>query len=130
MIVRLAGRLPSPVMVIPQDTRDSFELQGSADESVVCEIIAAWGENASRIFEIGKEVECKTKKYGSMLSPFNKTAGIIVPKEIIQDYGIRMNYFLEIVMKKVIRGEQSIDVFAKREVFEHYPTGFEKVAMK
>lgn len=130
MIVRLASRLPEPVMIIPPETCDTFELQGNADESVSCEFIAAWDANASKLFDIDKEAECKTKKYGSSLSLFKKSAGVVVPKDLTQEYGIRSNYYLEIVMKKVTRGEQSIDVFAKREVFEYYPAGFEKVAMK
>lgn len=132
MIVKLAGRLPEPIMVIPSETCDTFELQGEVDESVVCEFIAAWGENASKLFDIGREAECKTKKYGSSVFSFfeKNNAGVIVPKAIIQEYGIRTNYYLEIVMKKVIAGEQTIEVFPKREVFEYYPAGFEKVSMK
>jgi hypothetical protein len=130
MIVRLTGRLPEPVMVIAAETSDTFELQGDSDESVVCEFIAAWGENASKLFDVRKEAECKTRKYGSAFSFFKKNTGIIVPKAIIQEYGIRTNYYLEIVMKKITKGDQTIDVFPKREVFESYPAGFEKVSMK
>jgi hypothetical protein len=65
-----------------------------------------------------------------MFSFMGKGTGIVIPKAIIQEYGIRMNYCLEIVMKKVLRGDQSVEVFPKREVFDYYPDGFEKVSMK
>lgn len=132
MIVKLTGRLPEPLMVIPSETCDTFELTGDADESIVCGFIASWGDNASKLFDIGKDAECKTKEYGQNIFSFfdNKNVGIVVPKAIVQEYGIRTNYYLEIIMKKVTKAGQTIDVFPKREVFEYCPTGFEKILMK
>lgn len=129
MVIPLTGRLPEPILMIPAETRDTFELKGDADESVVCHFVAAWQDSEKKLFDIGKELECRTKKYGNALL-FSRDTGIVIPKSITQEYGIRMDNYVEIVMKKVIKGDQTIDVFPQREVFEHYPSGFDKVAMK
>ena len=52
--------------------------------------------------------------------------GIIVSKEVTQRFEIRINHYLEVILKKVIRDGEEIDIFPKRDVFEHYSIGFER----
>jgi len=125
IIAMLTGTLPEPILIIPFETWKTFELTGDDFETILTEIISAWNLNREKLFSIGEEIKCNTIKYTNMIGGLG--TGIIVPKRITQQYGIRTSYYLEVVLKKVIRIEEELDIFPKREVFEHYPFGFEKI---
>ncbi|MEX2704096.1 MAG: hypothetical protein Q6352_002360 [Candidatus Freyrarchaeum guaymaensis] len=111
-------------MVIPRETWKTFELTGEENESILVEFVAAWSKDYEKLFSIGREVKCKTIKYTTLTRDIG--TGILVPKQITQEFGIRMNHYLEAILKKVIKDEEEIEIFPKREVFEHYPVGFER----
>ena len=128
IISSLSGRLPEPLLIIPSDTWNTFELSGAEDEFVNVLFVAVWSKNKERLFEINEEAECKTKKYMSITGM--RGTGVKVPKTITQKYGIRPNHYLEVVLKSVRKGSETIEIFPKREVFEHFPKGFESVPEK
>jgi hypothetical protein len=121
----LTGELPEPILVIPYKTWRTFELTGGENEYILVEFVAAWNKNYEKLFSIGREVKCKTKKYTTMVGGLG--TGVLVPKQITQEFGIRMNHYIETILKKVIKDGEEIEIFPRREVFEHYPIGFERV---
>lgn len=124
VVAMLTGSMPEPILVIPRETWETFELTGKENEYILVEFVAAWSKDYEKLFSIGREVKCKTEKYTTMIGGLG--TGIIVPKEVTQQFGIRMNHYLEVILKKVIRDGEEIDIFPEREVFEHYPIGFER----
>lgn len=120
----MTGELPEPIMVIPYETWKTFELTGEEGEFIVIEIVASWSKDYEKLFSIEQEVKCKTERYTNMIGGLG--TGAIIPKKITQQFGVRLNHYIEGVLKKVIKDEQTIDVFPKREVFEHYPFGFDR----
>jgi hypothetical protein len=125
IIGMLTGELPEPTLVIPYETWETFELTGEENEYILVEFIAAWSRDYEKLFSIGREAKCKTKKYITIVGSIG--TGILVPKQIVQEFGIRMNHYIEAILKKVIKGKEEIEIFPKREVFEHYPAGFERI---
>ena len=126
IIARLAaGKLPEPILVIPSETWDTFELTGERGEFIIAYFVAARSSIDKRedTFSIKRESKCKTKKYIPLVG--GKGTGILVPKEISQQFGLRMSHYLEVVLKKVIKNGREIDIFPGRDVFEHYPRGFQ-----
>ena len=87
------------------------------------EIVGAWSSNYEKLFSIEQEVKCKTIKYTTTIGTIG--TGITIPKQITQQFGIRMNHYIEALLKKVIKDEETVDIFPERKVFEHYPIGFE-----
>jgi hypothetical protein len=125
IIGMLTGELPEPILVIPYETWKTFELTGEENEYILVEFIAAWSKNYEKLFPIGREVKCKTIKYTTIIGRLG--TGILVPKQITQEFGIRMDHYIEAILKKVIKDGKEIEIFPRREVFEHYPIGFERV---
>jgi hypothetical protein len=117
--------MPEPIMIIPSDTWDTFELTGGDDEFVTVLFVSVWSKDREKLFDVNEEAECKTKKFMSMIGI--RGTGVKVPKEITQKYGIRTSHYMEAVLKSVKKGGTSTDIFPKREVFEHYPAGFDSV---
>ncbi|MGC8557939.1 MAG: hypothetical protein ACP5NC_02965 [Nitrososphaeria archaeon] len=87
IITTLTGGMPEPIMVIPSETWDTFELTGNDDEFVNVLFVAVWSKGKERLFEINEEAECRTKKYMAMVGI--RGTGVKVPKAITQKYGIR-----------------------------------------
>lgn len=124
IVAMLTGDLPEPILVIPGQTWDTFELAGEENEFILMEFIAAY-KNTEKLFSIEKEAKCKTIKYTTWVG--SRGTGVIIPKQITQEFGIRMDHYLEAILKKIIKKGQEIEIFPKRDVFEHYPLGFEKI---
>lgn len=123
IVAILTGDLPEPILIIPFETWKTFELTGEKKEFITVEFIKIWNCSKEILFPIEREAKCQTKKYTNLLGGMG--TGIIVPKEITQRFGIRMNQYLEVILKKIIKDDQEIDIFPEREVFEHYPTELE-----
>lgn len=123
IIALLTGVMPEPILPVPHETWKTLELTGDEDEFISVEFVTAWNRDHERLFRIGNEVICRTEKYTNMLNRWG--TGVIIPKEITQKFGIRMNHYLEVILKKVTKKGQEIEIFPEREVFEHVPLGFQ-----
>jgi len=128
IVAMLTGDMPEPILVIPYETWKTFELTGGENEFLIADFMAAWSKDFERLFSIRREAKCKTIRYTTMIGRIG--TGIIVPKEITQQFGIRMDYYFEVFLKKAVKKKKEIDIFPEREVFDHYPAGFERKLKK
>lgn len=116
----LTGSMPEPILVIPSDTWDTFELNGAEGEFVIMAIKKALNSRGETIMEINETVKVPTHKYTNLVG--GRGTGVIIPKNITQSYGIRLDHYLEVVLEKVEKVGKEIEVFPKRMVEEHFPS--------
>lgn len=114
----ITGNLPDPLMPISWETWESFEIKKGFD-TIEVEIVAALNRAGEVIIEIDEIVECLTELYQNKIGGW--VAAIKIPKTIIQKYGIRLNYYLEILLLSVNKGNENIEIFPQREVFDRNP---------
>ena len=119
VIAQLTGRMPKPVLIIPEETWDSFELNGGPGEFILMEIVAAWHRDGEGLFHIKALEKCKTIKYRTILETTG--TGVVIPLNIVQDYGLRLSHLIEVVLHKIVTHRHEMEIFPKREVFDHYP---------
>ena len=124
----LTGDMPEPILVIPSDTWDTFELTGEEGEFITLTIKRAVTTKAETLFEIDEQVKCPTYRYTTMLGL--RGTGVVIPKQITQSYGIRKEHYLEVILEKVEKKGEEIEIFPKRMVEEHFPAGWQEEKKK
>ncbi|HZD43113.1 MAG TPA: hypothetical protein VE134_03565 [Methanomicrobiales archaeon] len=128
VVETLTGSLPEPILKIPKETWDAFSLTGGPEEYIDVDFVAGYDRKNEKLYQIDRTIRAKTEERSTRLG--GKVDGIVVPKELVQEYGIRSNHFIEVVLEKVVKGEKETNIFPNREVFEQHPSGFSKSTKK
>ena len=115
----LTGSMPEPILVIPSDTWDTFELDGSEGEFITATIKRAFTPEGQIVTDINETLKMPTIKYTTRAG--SRGTGVIIPKRVVHSYGIRLNHYLEVVLEKVEKAGKKTDIFPKRMVEEHFP---------
>jgi hypothetical protein len=103
----LTGVLPEPTFPIPLETWDDFDMEGL--ERIHCEIarvINMWGDV---VRDIHREVDCPTEFYESYIGWTG--TGIKIPESIIEEFGIKIEHYLEVILLSVKKGDVETPIY-------------------
>ena len=103
----LTGAFPTPLFPIPLEVWDDYDLEGL--EVVECEIkrvIDHWGEV---VRNVDRRLDLKTEFYYSLLGWTG--TGVIIPEEIVEEFGIQQGHYLEVILHKVKRDGKETEIY-------------------
>ena len=110
----LTGGMPTPIFPIPLEVWDDYDMEGL--EVIECEIVRVinhWGEV---VRNVNRRLDCKTDFYYSMLGWTG--TGIVIPEEIVDEFGIKIDHYLEIILHKV-KKDGDVTLIYPGEMREH-----------
>lgn len=103
----LTGGMPTPVFPIPLEVWDDYAMEGL--ELIECEIVRVldlWGEV---VRNVNRRVELRTEFYCSMLGWTG--TGVVIPEQIVSEFGIKPDHYLEVILHKVKRGAEETPIY-------------------
>lgn len=103
----LTGGMPTPIFPIPLELWDDYDMEGL--ELIECDIVRIlnmWGEVVRKV---NRRIDLKTEFYYSMLGWTG--TGVVIPEPIVEEFGIRMDHYLEVILHKVKRGEEETAIY-------------------
>lgn len=103
----LTGGMPTPIFPIPLEVWDDYNMEGL--ELIECDIVRIlnmWGEVVRKV---NRRVDLKTEFYYSMLGWTG--TGVVIPEAMVEEFGIQMDHYLEVILHKVKRGEEETAIY-------------------
>lgn len=122
-IQRLMGELPEPIFGVPADIWDSFDLTGEKGEFIIGTVEKALTEKGEIVVDINEKVKCPTYVYETITGAIANA--MIIPRNIARTYGVKMDHRLQVVLEKIEKAGEEIDIYPKRMVEDFFPVTWE-----
>ena len=103
----LTGVMPEPTFPIPLETWDDYDMEGL--EVVHCQIVRVIDHWGDVVKEVRREADCPTEFYQSYIGWTG--TGIKIPQGIVEEFEIKIEHYLEIMLLSVRKGERETPIY-------------------